>query len=680
MRIYELARDLGLESKDVLAQAVELGLEVKTASSGIDDESAELLRMALSPAEPEASESEALDAPGTVEAPQTDEVVFDAAAPEPVETEVEVAEPDEDVDITTFQKGGSVADFAEAVSQPVGEVVKVLLGKGIPAGANQAMPPELVDEIAEGFGFIIELEEPEPEPVVAPQPVFDDAEEDLVGRPPVVTVMGHVDHGKTTLLDTIRNAKVVDDEEGGITQHIGAYQVDVNGHPITFIDTPGHEAFTALRARGANITDIVVLVVAANDGVMPQTIEAISHAQAAGVKMIVAVNKMDVTGADPLRVRTELTEHGVIVEELGGDVPSVEVSALNGQGVDDLLEVIDLTAQLEDYKANPKPSASGVVVEAQLEKGRGPVASVIVQRGTLKKGDTFVAGAISGRARVLMDDQGEEIKTAGPATPVQIMGWDDVPSAGDFLEVVADDREARKIAATRLEKMKNAEQVMPSAVDRLQGLLEQLRTEDAQLNVIVKADAQGSLEALRESIMKIEREGGKIQIVHGAVGGINENDVSLGEVTDSVIVGFNVRPEPKARKAAEQAGIEIRTYGIIYELLDDIELLLVGQLAPEEQEQVLGTAEVRAIFKVPRGGTIAGCYVVEGVVQRGAKARLLRDGVIVHDGIVSSLRRFKDDVREVASGYECGMGFETYNDIKEGDSIECYLIREVART
>lgn len=692
MRIYELARDLGLESKDVLAQAVELGLEVKTVSSGIDDESAELLRLALSPSDTGSSETTQTDA-----GPEPEATAVEATEPEPAaareaeaaskpaeaaesESAPEAAQPEEDVDITTFEKGGSVGDFADAVSQPVGEVVKVLLEKGIPAGANQAMPAELIDVIAERFGFIIELEDPAPAPVVAAQPVFDDAEADLVGRPPVVTVMGHVDHGKTTLLDTIRNAKVVDDEAGGITQHIGAYQVDVNGHPITFIDTPGHEAFTALRARGANITDIVVLVVAANDGVMPQTIEAISHAHAAGVKMIVAVNKIDVTGADPLRVRTELTEHGVIVEELGGDVPSVEVSALNGQGVDDLLEVIDLTAQLEDYRANPKPSASGVVVEAQLEIGRGPVASVIVQRGTLKKGDTFVAGAISGRARALLDDQGEEIKSAGPATPVQIMGWDDVPAAGDFLEVVANDREARKIAASRLEELKNAEQVMPSAVDRLQGLLEQLRTEDAQLNVIVKADAQGSLEALRESIMKIEREGGKIQIVHGAVGGINENDVSLAEVTESVIVGFNVRPEPKARKAAEQAGIEIRTYGIIYELLDDIELLLVGQLAPDEQEQVLGTAEVRATFKVPRGGTIAGCYVVEGIVQRGAKARLLRDGVIVHDGIISSLRRFKDDVREVASGFECGMGFENYNDIKDGDSIECYLIREVART
>lgn len=687
MRVYELARDLGLESKEVLEQAKELGLEVKTASSGLDDEGAELIRMALAGDSEPAEEAVTVDEPDA-EADSEPEVAAGEsdsdAQPVAEETEPEPeqvgSEADDDVEIATLTEGGSVADFADAVQQPSSEVVRALLEKGIPAGANQTMPTELIDEIAESFGYIIEIEEPAAEPVVAEQPVFEDAEADLAGRPPVVTVMGHVDHGKTTLLDTIRNAKVVDDEEGGITQHIGAYQVDVNGHPITFIDTPGHEAFTALRARGANITDIVILVVAANDGVMPQTIEAISHSLAAGVKMIVAVNKMDVAGADPLRVRTELTEHGVLVEELGGDVPSLEVSALNGDGVDELLEVIDLIAQLEDYKANPKPKASGVVVEAQLEVGRGPVASVIIQRGTLKQGDAFVAGAISGRARAILDDNGEQLKKAGPATPVQIMGWDDVPSAGDYFEVVKNDREARKMAAARLEEIKLAEQAMPTARDRLQGLLESLGTEDAQLNVIVKADAQGSLEALRESIGKIEREGGQIQIVHAAVGGINENDVSLADVTGSVIVGFNVRPEPKSRKAAEQAGIEVRTYGIIYELLDDIEVLLVGQLAPEEQEQVLGTAEVRQTFKVPRGGTIAGCYVLEGQVQRGAKARLLRGGVVVHDGVVSSLRRFKDDVREVASGFECGMGFENYNDIKEGDLIEAYLIREVART
>jgi translation initiation factor IF-2 len=389
---------------------------------------------------------------------------------------------------------------------------------------------------------------------------------------------------------------------------------------------------------------------------------------------------MDLPGADPGRVRTELTNHDVITEDLGGDVPSVELSATTGQGVDELLEVIDLIAQLEDYRANRHAPASGVVVEAQLERGRGPVASVIVQRGTLHQGDAFVAGHVSGRARALMDDQGAPIKSAGPSEPVQIMGWDDVPSAGDYFEAMESDRDARRVADLRQEAMRAEAHVAPSARDRLQGLLEHLRSEDAMLNVIVKADTQGSLEALRDSIAKIEREGGRIQIVHTGVGGINENDVTLAEVTESVIVGFNVRPEPKARKAAEEAGIEIRTYGVIYELLDEIEQLLVGQLAPDQLEQVLGTAEVRATFKVPRIGAVAGCYVTEGVVQRGARARLLRDGVVIHDGVVGSLRRFKDDVREVASGFECGIGFESYNDVKEGDLIEVYVIREVART
>jgi translation initiation factor IF-2 len=666
MRVYELARDLGVDSKELVAQALDLGIEVKTASSGLSDEEVELLRLALAPEAEETPEAAADQPPEPLDETQPE------PSPEP--------EPQPEVQIVTLVEGATVGEFAGAIGQPAGEVVKALIGKGIPAGAGQAMPVQVIDEIAESFGFMVEMEEPPPPPAVAARPEFDDAEADLVGRPPVVTVMGHVDHGKTTLLDTIRKARVVDDEQGGITQHIGAYQVEVNDRLVTFIDTPGHAAFTALRARGANITDIVVLVVAADDGVMPQTIEAISHSKAAGVKLIVAVNKMDLPTADPMRVRTELTNHGVIVEDLGGDVPSLELSAVTGQGVDELLEVIDLIAQLEDYRANPKAPASGVVVEAQLERGRGPVASVIIQRGTLRQGDAFVAGPVSGRARALTNDKGEPVKSAGPSDPVQIMGWDEVPNAGDFFEVTDNDREARRIAGERQEGLRMEAHSAPSAHDRLQGLLEQLRNEDAMLNVIVKADAQGSLEALRDSIGKIEREGGQIQIVHTAVGGINENDVTLAEVTESVIVGFNVRPEPKARKAAEEAGIEIRTYGIIYELLDEIEQLLVGQLAPDQLEQVLGTAEVRATFKVPRAGTVAGCYVIEGVVQRGAKARLLRGGVIIHDGSISSLKRFKDDVREVAAGFECGMGFEDYNDIKEGDLIEVYTIREVART
>jgi len=722
MRVYELARDLGVDSKEVLAQAEELGLELKTASSGVDDESAELLRLAFAPeetaalgvqavaettadegVEPRAGEVAVAEAdaaeevevaeadgaeletepesvPGSPSAAQGVETAAPVESSAPVESPASVETGAADVDIATVTKGTSVAEFAEAIGQAPGEVVKTLLELGIPVGVQQAMPEDMIDEVAERFGFMVEIVEEEPAPAVAAQPEFDDAEADLVPRPPVVTVMGHVDHGKTTLLDTIRKANVVEDEEGGITQHIGAYQVEVNDRLVTFVDTPGHEAFTALRARGANITDIVVLVVAADDGVMPQTIEAISHAKAAGVKMIVAVNKMDLPGGDPMRVRTELTNYGVVTEDLGGEIPTVEISALKGEGVDDLLEVIDLIAQLEDFRANPKPLASGVVVEAQLEVGRGPVATVIVKRGTLKQGDAFIAGPVSGRVRALMNDKGERVNSAGPSDPVQIMGWADVPAAGDFFEVQKNDKEARRIAEERQQEEQAQSLVAPSARDRLQGLLEQLRSDDAQLNLIVKADAQGSLEALRESIGKIEREGGKIQIIHTAVGGINENDVTLAEVTEAVIVGFNVRPEPKARRAAEEAGVEVRTYGIIYELLDEIEQLLVGQLAPDEEEVVLGTAEVRATFKVPRAGTIAGCYVIEGVVQRGAKARLLRDGVVIHDGIISSLKRFKDDVREVQSGFECGMGFESYDDIKDGDHIEVYVVREVART
>jgi translation initiation factor IF-2 len=693
-RVYELARDLGLDSKDVLEQALELGLEVKTASSGLDETEAELVRMAFAGGEEEPAatataaepvpEAGAGDLPSPQEAPAPSSSAPEAPAPSPPAPEAPAPSPSPaDVELAEVTRGMSVEEFATTIGQPPVEVVKALLLRGRPVGASAAMPDDLMEEVAEGFGVIVEVSEPapaRPEPAVAARPQFDDSEADLQSRPPVVTVMGHVDHGKTTLLDSIRQTNVVGGEEGGITQHIGAYQVDVDGRKITFIDTPGHEAFTALRARGANITDIVVLVVAADDGVMPQTIEAISHAKAAGVKMVVAINKIDTPGSDPMRVRTELTEHGVITEELGGDIPSVEVSAVTGQGVSDLLEIIDLTAQLEDFRANPSAPASGVVVEAQMEKGKGPVASVIVQRGTLAQGDAFVAGPVAGRVRAMNDDTGGRLKIAGPATPVQIMGWSDVPAAGDFFEVVKSDKEARALADERLTAIKEVEQAIPSARERLEGLLEQLRSEDALLRIIIKADAQGSLEALRESIGKIEREGGSIEIVHGAVGGINENDVTLADVTESVIVGFNVRPEPNARRLAEQSGIEIRTYGIIYELLDDIEQLLVGQLAPEEQEVVLGTAEVRAVFKVPRAGTVAGCYVTEGVVQRGARARLLRGGVVTYTGSIDSLKRFKDDVREVAQGFECGIGLANFNDVKEGDLIEVYEIREIART
>jgi translation initiation factor IF-2 len=473
---------------------------------------------------------------------------------------------------------------------------------------------------------------------------------------------------------------VVAGEAGGITQHIGAYQVNRGDRAITFIDTPGHEAFTQLRARGAEITDIVVLVVAANDGVMPQTVEAISHAKAAAVPLVIAVNKIDLAAADPQTVRAQLTEHGLVVEDLGGEVVSVEISALEGTGIDQLLEYIDLIAELEGFSANPSVPASGTVIESQLDKGRGPVGTVIVQRGTLRRGDAIVAGAVAGRVRAMFDENGQQVQEAAPSTPVVVMGWDDVPSAGDRFEVAEDDRAARSMAEARRGEIRNEEFVVPTAADRLTDLLEEIRTADhAELRVIIKADAHGSLEAIRDAIAKIEREKGMVTFIHGAVGGISENDVLLAGTTEAVIFGFNVRPDANARKAAEAAAVEIRTYRVIYELLDDIEAMLVGRLAPEEVETVLGSAEVRATFRAPRFGTIAGSYVTEGELVRGSKVRLVRDGVVVYDGRIGSLRRFKDDVRTVSAGYECGIGLDNFRDIKEGDVLEGYEVREVAQ-
>ena len=675
LRIYELARELGLESKEVLEQAHSLGVEAKTASSSIESTDADLIKLAIT----EAKSATAGVAPAA--APKPEPSVPEPAAPEPIPVEPEPAAPAQEIRVVSIAEGASVAEVAEALGETPAAIVKALMSRGTLIGAGAPMPAEHLEAVAEQFGAMVEVvRKVEPAPPRKVRKQFDDDPKDLVPRPPVVTVMGHVDHGKTTLLDTIRKTKVVAGEQGGITQHIGAYQVEVAGRLITFIDTPGHEAFTALRARGADVTDIVVLVVAANDGVMPQTIEAISHAKAANVKLIVAINEVDLPGVDPFRIRTMLTEFEVVTEDLGGDVPVVELSALTGQGVDNLLEIIDLIAQLEDYRANPKVPASGVVIEAQLDPGMGPTATVIIQRGTLHASDAFVAGAAAGRVRAMMDWAGNRMKEAGPSSPVLIMGWSDVPTAGDQFEAAGSDREARTIAADRMQSQRDAALNTPAnARERLANLLEQLRADEAELRLIVKADAHGSLEALRESIVKIKREGARIDIMHGAVGGINENDVKLAEVTEAVVVGFNVRPDGKTRRLAEEKGIEIRTYGIIYELLEELEQMLVGRLAPDEVEAVLGTAEVRAVFKVPRIGAIAGSYVTEGEIVRNAKARLLRNGVVVFDGVIGSLRRFKDDVRTVAAGFECGIGLAGFNDVKEGDVIEAYQIREVAR-
>ena len=672
-RIYELAKEMGLASRDVLTTAQDLGLPVTTASSGLDQGDAEALRSMLLPEEPE--EEEVADTPQP--APDSPE---EASAPEP-----DIPEPD-DIRVIVVPSGVSVLEMARAMHQPVGELVRQLLSMGLMAAAAAPVPPEAIEPLAEHFGIMVEVEhgeEPEEvdEPLVKPKRVFDDDPASLKARPPVVTVMGHVDHGKTTLLDYIRDTNVVSGEAGGITQHIGAYQATVDGRPITFIDTPGHAAFTAMRARGAEVTDIVVLVVAADDGVMPQTAEAISHTMAAGVPMIVAINKMDLENADPLRVRAMLTEHEVVTEELGGEVVSVEVSATTGEGMDNLLEMIDLVAQVSEFTANPKAPASGVVIESHLDRGLGPVGTVIVQRGTLKRGDSLVAGMVSGRARSIIDHTGRRVSTATPSTPVLVSGWASVPAAGDMFEVVKNDRIARSMAADQVDAVRARTLVVPTARERLGQLLERLRSqEQTELLLIIKADADGSVEAIREAVGQIAREGGRVNVVHAAVGGINENDITLADATGSVVVGFNVRPDPNARRAAAAAGIEVLTYSIIYELLDEMEQMLVGRLAPTREETLVGVAQVRATFRVPRLGSVAGCYVTEGTIVREAKARVVRGGSVIYDGRVASLRRFKDDVREVAAGYECGIGLERFRDVKEGDVIETYRVDEIAAT
>ena len=510
-------------------------------------------------------------------------------------------------------------------------------------------------------------------------------EADLRTRPPVVTVMGHVDHGKTKLLDRIRSANVVAGEAGGITQHIGAYQTEWNGHAITFIDTPGHEAFTAMRARGAEVTDIVVLVVAADDGVMPQTIEAIDHARAADVPIIVALNKIDREEADPNRVLQQLSEHGLVPEAWGGDTIAVEVSALQGLGIDDLLEQIVLVAEVEELTATPEGPSRGFVLEAELETGRGPVATVIVQRGTLRVGDPMVAGAAWGKVKALIDDRGDQVKEAPPSMPVQVLGFSEPPNAGDEFRVTSELGQARTIGEAREHRYRVAGHVPAASTAlggaKLEDLFEQIqRGETATLNLIVKADVRGSLEAISESLGKLEREDVKLAFVHRGVGGITEYDVQLAQASNATIIGFNVRPDRRSRELAEKSGVEIRTYEIIYKLLEDLEAAMLGLLTPVYEEVVTGEAEVRQVFRVPRVGAVAGCQVRDGVITRGSKVRFLRDGVVIWKGAITSLKRFKEDAREVQSGFECGIGLSDYQDLKEGDVIETYEEREIPRT
>jgi translation initiation factor IF-2 len=570
----------------------------------------------------------------------------------------------------------SVGELASRMKKTASEVIKQLFKMGVFASVSDVIDYDTAALVAMELGCKVEKEVI----VTVEERLIDDHEdkpEDLVPRAPVVVVMGHVDHGKTSLLDYIRHANVVSGEAGGITQHIGAYTVDVNGSPITFLDTPGHEAFTSMRARGAMVTDIAILVVAADDGIMPQTIESINHAKAANIPVVVAINKMDAVGANPERIKQQLTEYDLVSEEWGGDTIICPISAKTGQGIDNLLENLAVLSEVLELKANPNRAAKGAVIEARLDKGRGPIMTVLVQNGTLKLGDIIIAGTAVGRVRTMINDKGQRVTEAGPSTPVEISGMSEVPSAGDTFNAVADERMARELAEER--RIQMSSNAMPGTKKvSLEDLFSQIQAGEMKtLNVIVKADVQGSAEAVKASLEKISNEEVRVKVIHSAVGAINESDVMLAATSGAIIVGFNVRPDNAARDSAARSKVDMRMYRVIYDCINEIEAAMKGMLAPKFKEAVIGHAEVRETYKVSKVGTVCGCYCTDGKIQRGCEVRVLRDNIVIHEGELASLRRFKDDVKEVASGYECGMQVEKFNDIKVGDVIECFVMEQI---
>ncbi|GAE29290.1 translation initiation factor IF-2 [Alkalihalobacillus hemicellulosilyticus] len=578
----------------------------------------------------------------------------------------------------TYQESLTVGELAAKIHKEPSEIIKKLMFLGVMATINQDLDKDTIELIAGDYGVEVEEE------IVIDETDFEsiideDKEEDLEERPPVVTIMGHVDHGKTTLLDSIRHTKVTEGEAGGITQHIGAYQVESNGKKVTFLDTPGHAAFTTMRARGAQVTDITILVVAADDGVMPQTKEAISHAKAAGVPIIVAVNKIDKESANPDRVMQELTEYELVPEAWGGDTIFVNVSALEGTGIDELLEMILLVSEVEELKANPNKLGRGTVIEAELDKGRGAVATLLVQAGTLKVGDPIVVGSAFGRVRAMVNDLGRRVKQVGPSTPVEITGLNEVPLAGDQFQAFEDERKARQIGEVRMSRQREANLASSSKVS-LDDLFDQIQQgEVKEINIIIKADVQGSVEAMRGSLEKIEVDGVKVKIIHTGVGAINEYDVMLASASNAIVIGFNVRPDVNAKRTADSEKVDVRLHRVIYNAIDEIEAAMKGLLDPEYEEKVIGQVEVRTTFKVSKVGTIAGSYVTDGKVTRDSTVRLIRDGIVIYEGQINALKRFKDDAKEVSAGYECGITLENFNDIKEGDVIEAYVMQEIER-
>jgi translation initiation factor IF-2 len=672
VRVHQLAKELGLSSKEAMDKLALLGVEVKSHSSSVDEEQAERLRGLVGSAPAGDGAVTVIKAPGAPaavaeqpapEAGLADEAVAEAAPPR--------------LETIRVPRGVTVEELAQKLELQPTEVIKTLLSLGEMKTITQSLSDDEVELLAHEFGRTIEILSPEEEEkheVRAEEPEDPSLMEP---RAPVVTVMGHVDHGKSSILQHFRQKEMLALEAGGITQAIGAYQVHSNGRVVTFIDTPGHEAFTQMRARGAQVTDIAVLVVAADDGVQPQTIEALDHARAAGVPVIVAVNKIDKPEADPLRVRQQLAELGVQPEEWGGDTVFVDVSAKNGTNMEQLLEMIHLVADLQELKVNRSSSARGVAIEAHLDKGRGPVATLVVQRGTLKVGDPVVCGSAWCRVRAMIDEVGHHLKAAGPSQAVQVTGWSKVPSGGEQFRVVPDEREAKRIAHERGARIRQAEIVAAAQPLTLGDLLARTREgELPELKVILKADTQGSLEALADSLNKMDQRLVRVTILRRGVGAITENDVTLAQASGAIVVGFNVRPDAGARQLGEREGVDVRTYQVIYQLLSDIEAATRGLLAPVEEEVLLGSAEVRATFRIPRA-VAAGCFVNEGRVVSGARARVVRDGAVVYTGRISSLRRFKDDVSQVDAGLECGVTLEAFNDVKEGDVIEAFEVREV---
>jgi len=709
VRVYQLAKEMDISSSELLDILHDLDVDVSSHMSSINAETAELVKGMFADSKEEDTEVKKEKA---VKSGKKEEQVAKEKDKEKerkkepkkeskkegkkekakAKAKAGRAKRDEgskkDAKALEIEAPLTVKEYADLVKKSGNEIIKTLMGLGLMANLNYSLDEDTLIMLSDELGLEVEIKDRAQEgnneieellygPV---GPEIVDSEEDLELRPPIVTVMGHVDHGKTSLLDYIRKARVVEREAGGITQHIGAYQTTINDKKITFIDTPGHEAFTAMRARGAQVTDIAILVVAADDGVMPQTVEAINHAKAANIPIIVAINKIDRSAAQPDMVKQQLAEHGLLTEDWGGDTICVPISALKGENIDDLLEMVLLVAELEELKANPNRPAEGVIIESKLDKGRGPVATVLIKNGSMNVGDPILAGPVCGRVRAMFDDKGKQVKKATPSMPVEVLGFSDVPNAGDFVQVLEDEKEARQIAERRRQYIQEKTLNVDSRVS-LEDLYQQIQQgEVKELNVIIKADVHGSIEALRDSFQKLGNEEVSVKIIHTGVGAINETDVNLANASNAVIIGFNVRPDANARRIAEEENVDIRTYRVIYQAIEELKDAMSGLLAPELKEEVTGRAEVRDTFRIPGVGVVAGLYVTEGIINRNSQVRLLRDGVVIYEGNIASLKRFENDVREVKEGFECGLGIEGYNDIKIGDELEIYIIKKIKRS